>query len=153
MLDKNICKFVPIRNCPSDLITINFVYEKTNFANDFLLMHSYSINIAVKSEGILHTKLGSFKIKKGNLFLSFAGQQFYVENKGDFEYIYITFIGTRANALMERLKIDFRNPVLPDNDQLIDIWKNALSISNDKNIDLISEGILLYTLSYICNTY
>ena len=35
MPDKNICKFIPIRNNSSDLITINFVYETSYFANDF----------------------------------------------------------------------------------------------------------------------
>jgi AraC-like DNA-binding protein len=153
MPDKNICKFIPIRNNSSDLITINFVYETSYFANDFLILHTYSINIAIKGEGVLHTKLGSFELKKGDLFLTYADQPFYIENKNNFEYIYITFIGIRANALMERLKIDFRNPVISDNEELIDIWQNALSISNEKNIDLISEGMLLYTLSYICNTY
>jgi AraC-like DNA-binding protein len=153
MSDKNICKFIPIRNNSSDLIAINFVYENSYFADDFFVLHAYSINIAIKGEGALHTKLGSFKLKKGDLFLTYADQPFYIENKNNFGYIYITFIGTRANALMERLKIDFRNPVLSGNEELIDIWQNALAISNEKNIDLISEGLLLYTLSYICNTY
>ena len=153
MLVENTCHFIPIRNTSSDLITINFVCERTYFSNDFQILHTYSINIVTNGEGVLNTKLSPFNLKKGDLFLTYAGQPFYIENKAELEYIYITFMGTRANALVERLGIDFRKPVFSGCEELIGLWQNAHALSTEKNVDLISEGMLLYTLSYICNTY
>ena len=151
MQNDNICKFIPTRSIGTELTTINFVYERKNFFNDYAASHSYSINIAVDGNGILHTDRGDFKLRRGDLFFTFPQQPYYIENENNFEYIYITFIGTRANALKERLSLEPQIPVLDNHEYLIDIWQNAIAIASDQNIDLIAEGTLLYSFAYICN--
>ena len=153
MPTNNICNFIPSKDNVSELITLNFVFEQNYFAKEPMYLPTYSINIAAGGTGILHNRHGAFPLKKGDLFLTFPENPFYVENRGDFSYYYITFLGTRANVLMERLHLNARNPVYAGEEELLPLWERASAIANSKNIDLVAEGCLLYSFSFLCKTY
>lgn len=150
----NICKFIPTHNPNENINAINFVYEKNaDFPNKFITMASYSLHIVTNGTGVLHTSQGEYNLKYGDLFFTFQAKPFYIEKTDNLQYIYISFLGIRSNALLERLQVKTSSPVYSNYECLIDFWLNALKLSNYNNIDILSESVLLYTFSYICNTF
>ena len=75
------------------------------------------------------------------------------ESADNLEYFFISFTGNRACSLISRLNIGVDNAVIYSQNQLIDFWKQAHTIANPKNIDLVAEGVLLYTIACVCNFF
>lgn len=74
---------------------------------------------------------------------------FYALESGeDFQYIYISFLGVRGNAFMDKAHISSSNCVLSGYDGLCSLWIQGLDVSEEMS-DLRSEGILLYTFSVL----
>ena len=69
-------------------------------------------------------------IKTGDVFFIFPAVSYTLEGDDEFEFMYISFVGTRANALMERYGISSRNFVFSEENNLLDLWKRGLSLSN-----------------------
>jgi len=146
----NICKMIPSRSAHQDLIPLNFVSERHYFPHTFHAFYSYSVNLVTEGYGFLHTTSGDFPIARGDLFFTFPGKQFYVENIDSMVYLYITFVGTRANALAERLHLSPSNMLFRKKEDLISLWETAIQVADASSIDLMSEAILLYTFGNIC---
>ena len=60
--------------------------------------------------------------------------------------MYIRFEGTRADELFARFGICATNCVFEGYGGLAAFWQSALTKAGEKNLDLISESVLLYTL-------
>ena len=152
-MQDNICKFVKTKNVMENLNIINFIYEKeAKFKHFFIIPSCYGLYIVTSGSGALHTKDGIFEINKGDLFFTFSSKPYFIENYGNLQYIYITFIGLRASGLFTRLKISYSSPVYHEFDFLCNRWMSDFEKANENNIDLICEGLLLHTLSYLCDT-
>jgi AraC-like DNA-binding protein len=150
----NICKFIPTHNPNEGINAIHFVYEKNaDFPDKFITTATYSLNIVTAGTGVLHTLQGEYSLNRGDLFFTFQAKPFYIENTDHLHYMYITFLGLRSNTLLERLGVKITAPVYSGYEGLIDFWENALKLSSSNNIDILSESVLLYTFSYICNTF
>lgn len=150
----NICKFIPTHHISENINVLNFVYEKKAvFPKKFTAVATYSLYLVTNGTGILHTLQGKYEIKYGDLFFTFQAKPFYIENTDNLQYMYITFLGTRSSALLERLQVKANAPVHSGYEELISFWENALALSNMNNIDILSESVLLYTFSYICNIF
>lgn len=148
---ENICKFVSTRTVREEINIIHFVYEKNaQFAPRFILPSTYSVAFVTQGEGILHTANGAHTIASGDFFVIFSAQAYYIENVQGLNYIYITFVGSRAPALMERLQLSNRKPVYREYGFLRELWENSFDKVTEENIDMLCEGLLLYTLSFIC---
>lgn len=147
----NICKFVSTRTAREGINIINFVYEKNaSFTPEFLLPATYSLAFVTRGSGKLHTSTAVYPISSGDFFMVFSAQPYYIENTENLQYIYITFIGSRAPSLIDRLQAPNRAPVYHELSFLRDLWENSLYYVTEENIDLLCEGMLLYTLSFIC---
>lgn len=59
--------------------------------------------------------------------------------------MYITFDGDRAQELFSRFNITPQNAIFEGHESITAFWQNALAKANKKNLDLISESVLLYT--------
>lgn len=151
-MEENICKFIPQYPSTDTISTINIVYEKNCDALDKTRMSSvYIINLVTDGEGEYSFYSNKYKLKKGDIFFVFPATPYSITSHKNLKYIYISFIGIRANQIMERVMISKINPYYEGYDNLIHFWKDSLDIVNSTNIDLISESILLYTFSLICN--
>lgn len=149
-MDINICKFVSTKKHDNNLNIINFVYEKeADFKKEYIIPSTYTLAIVTEGEGVLHTNIGDFELSKGNLFITFPANAYYIENLGNLQYIYISFIGFRAQALINRLKISRSMPVFREFGFLIYVWEENFGISNDVNSDLFCEALLLYTFGFM----
>lgn len=147
----NICKFISTQKHGESINIINFVYEKeARFKQDYILLSTYTLALVTKGTGFLHTNSGTYAIGEGDLFMTFPARAYYIENSGNLQYIYISFTGLRAQALMQRLKISYTSPVFYEFGFLIDTWEKVFSVSNDKNNDLFCESLILYSFAHIC---
>lgn len=151
-MEDNVCKFLSTRKPDERINIINFVYEReARFKNEYLLTSTYTIALVTQGAGVLHTTTETFSLSRGNLFFTFSARPYYIENVGGLQYIYIDFTGLRALTLMERLHIGYNAPVYSGFDFLIPLWEKTLFDAVESNADLFCEGLLLYTLGFICS--
>lgn len=147
----NICKFVSTKKYDNSLNIINFVYEKeVDFKKEYTLPSTYTVALVTEGNGILHTNTGDFTLKTGNLFITLPAKAYYIENTKNLKYIYISFIGVRGEALMKRIKMSPTSPVFSGFDFLKEHWENTFNLISENNTDLFCEGLLLYSLGFIC---
>lgn len=150
VMNANICTFVSTKKHDSSLNIINFVYEKeAEFKKDFIIPSTYTLALVTEGNGILHTTAGDFSIESGDLFFTLPAKAYYIENNGGLKYIYISFIGTRAAALIKRLNVVYTDPVFHGLGFLKENFENTFSLINDNNADLFCESLLLYTAGFI----
>lgn len=152
MNTQDICKFIPSKGLDKDLLTLNFVYECEFFPEKFLFRNAYSLNLVSEGRGILHTRTAQYPLEPGDVFFTLPQQEFRVENTEHIHFLYVSFLGIRANALMERLELHSNYGIFHGQEALIPTWKQALGVSNPENLDLLTEGLLLYTLAHLCKT-
>ena len=150
-MEENICKFVQTKNVMESINILNFVYEKkAEFKHTFIIPAAHSVALVTDGEGVLHTTCGEFSLSKGSLFFTFSTKPYYIENIDGLQYIYISFIGRRTSGLFERLGISEKSPVYHECSFLRERWLHDFEETNSFNIDLVSEGLLLYSLSHLC---
>lgn len=148
---ESICKFIPANHVPDHIQTINFVYEtKIKVVSEPSLSPVYRIHLVM--EGTAVVACGSVKreVKKGDIFFIFPSVPYTIEGNREFTYMYISYMGVRANVLMERLNINRRNFVHHDLESVEEYWQQGILLSTGV-MDLISEGVLMYTLAQIGN--
>lgn len=150
-MTENICYFIPYHKDYQSIHTINFVLETKKQTNtSFKAEAVYKIYYVYAGNGVLHT-IGKIQpLSKGDVFFTFSGQSFYIESHENFSYMYISFLGARANMIMEKLKISHSENYFPKCNDICDFWEKAFNI-NQELTDLISESVLLYTFSFIGN--
>ena len=147
-MKNSICRFIPRHNDLDSIHTINFVLEtKPREYTKPSAKAEYKMIYAVKGSGIFHTDK-EYKITAGDLFFCLPGVPYSIESGEDFEYMYITFVGIRANMIMDRLGINRNNFIFHDYSEIFDFWKQSINIRTEIS-DLRSESVLMYTFSVI----
>lgn len=145
--NENICKFVT--NSSGDgLVITNFVFEKNCPEYDkMLIKQKHTMYIAVSGVGRFKTEHVEEMLLPGTLFFSFAGIPYMIENVDEFNYMYITFSGQRAQELFRRFAVSTERCIFKGFENIVSFWQNCLGKATDKNLDLISESVLLHTFS------
>ena len=147
---QNICKFVPSSTVVDIIQTTNFVLEAEIPPYTGLRMASvYRVHFVVQGSGILHTAQRDYLLREGDIFFTFPAFSHAVESTDNLQYMFVSFIGARGNTLMEQHQIHRTQPVYPGFEEGKAVWEHFFAISNAANLDLISESVLLYTLSLI----
>lgn len=149
MHNKNICLFVPDGSDNEKLHIINFVLEtKPKAFNGLTSASVYQMYYVSHGEGIFHTSRGKQTIAKGDIFFTFPSSPFAIESKSDLEYMYISYLGTRANKLYESLGINRNNCLFKGFDEVGAFWSASITVTKEASA-LRSESVVLYTLSLI----
>jgi len=147
MPSKNICKFVST-SPRTALETMNFIYETDDSCmSQNIFFTSHRMILIVQGKGIISFNNDKIPLSAGCLVFGFVGELFKVETTEPTEYMYISFNGSKAEEFFLRFNISPINRVFPGFESLIPMWKNTLSRTAESNMDLATEGILLYTLS------
>ncbi len=150
MMNNNICRFVPKKHTGLELHTINFVLETKIFPSASFINGTLYRMILVKSgTGRLQIPGDSFDLRVGDLFFCLPSLPYFIDSDNDLEYMYISFLGTKANLIMEMLDIDRQNILFHDFDELIELWLKAIESVNSSTLDIRTEGILLYSFSVL----
>lgn len=145
---RNICKL--IEGYADDSVRVsNFVYEtKVDEVMKMMTVNErHAIYLVVNGSGLYKTEFIERAIQVGTLFFSFSGERFQIKNRDQLHYMYVSFEGGRAESLFSRFGINRLNCVFRGHEGLVPFWKASIEKANDGNADLISESVLLYTLS------
>lgn len=154
----NICKFVPYDHHDETIHTLYFVYEQNFDALPPVQMVSfYKLCIVVSGKGVYTIHEKEHLLKEGDIFFVFPSVSHSIrsenpENEDErLQCIYVSYLGIRANQIMEKIKVSVSSPVYSGFSDLIPFWKEAILHAKKGSLDLISESVLLYTLSFLCN--
>lgn len=148
-MDNNICHFIPYHKDYYAIYTINFVLETLPQRDTALKSEGlYKMHLVRSGRGVFHIPGQVCALSAGDIFFTFPGTPFCIESGEDFTYMYISFLGARGNALMERLGICQGNFLFHGGMEAIAFWERGLQTPGELT-DLISESILLYTFSYL----
>lgn len=148
-MSDNICNFMPYHNDYHSIHTINFILEtKDQFRGGMMSQAVYKVHYVCSGTGILHLTERSVQLSEGDIFFTFPGMPFSIESVHELEYMYISFLGTRTNMIMEKLKISNTNLHFTDYKELYPFWQKGLNIEHEIS-DLITESILLYTFYHL----
>lgn len=148
-MTQNICLFVPHHKDYDSIHTINFVFEsEPQYFSDLKSQSVYKMYYVTSGEGYIHTADKKMPLESGDVFFTFPNFPFCIESQEDFSYMYISFIGTRANMILEKLKINRHRFIFKNCNEIEPIWNHGINIVSELS-DLISESIILYTFTHI----
>ena len=148
----NICHFVPYRKEYDSIHTINFVLESGEKPFDKLKAESvYKIYYVKSGKGRIHTFGRVSEIFEGEIFFTFPAVPFCIESCEDLSYMYISFLGTRANMILDMYNIRADNFIFKDCKDIESHWSNCLGFSSELS-DMSSESALLYAFACIGKT-
>ncbi|MBR2044004.1 MAG: helix-turn-helix transcriptional regulator [Clostridia bacterium] len=143
MSTQNICKFIKSFN-EDRIYTQKFVYEKSG--NTFCTtVSANAVYLVVSGSGRLTTDSVKADLRAGNIFFTFENLAYKIESVNNFQYMYITFSGNRSVELFARFGITPVKCVFEGHEGITTFWQNAIAKAGEKNLDLISEAVLLYT--------
>jgi len=148
-MQDSICHFIPYRKEYDSIHTINFVLENKEQKFEKLRVESvYKAYYVTEGEGNIHTFGRVTKLKKGDVFFTFPASPFCIESEAGFEYMYISYLGTRANMIMDKLRIASDNFYFKDCSEVEPFWRECIKFGSELS-DMASESVLLYTFSYL----
>jgi len=149
MTEQNICRFVPREASEHNIHTVNFVLETEKQVYTGLRLKAlYTVYLVIHGRGKLHTQGQVHDLQEGDLFFSFPAEPFAIESVEDFQYMYISFLGSRGNQLMEKLGISPRSFLFAHCMEIAPVWVQGIQIAAEFS-DISSEAVLLYTFAYL----
>ncbi len=141
----NICKFIYGKTSES-IMTENFVLE-TKGMESFMISQNEKMVLVCAGKGVYYSDAGETELTSGKLLFVFAGTEYMIKNTDNLQYMYIDFYGNRCSDLYRRFGINRMSYVFFGFDGLVPIWMESLVRADGKNIDLLSESMLLYAFS------
>lgn len=149
MNTESICEFMHTKDYNLNIKAVTFVYE-TDFRTltQPFFYSLYRIHLITSGTAVLKTGTDSFELKKGDIFFAFPASFYEISATDDFAYMYINFMGIGVPSLLEELGINMDNPVYHGFEDLIDFWRSSLSRITPVNTNILTESVLLYTLSF-----
>lgn len=151
IFSRDICRFVPFHNDSYSMQTINFVLETKPQSYSSLKPQSvYKMHLVCNGKGKLHIMGRILPLSEGDVFFTFPAVPFCIESVEDFSYMYISFLGARANMIMDNLNISSKNFLFSNCQEMSEFWRYGIS-SNSESSDLITESVLLYSFHFLSN--
>ena len=148
-MSESICRFLPAKNEEALIKTVRFVYETECTALSQPFVHPiYVLHIVTQGAAVLRIADREYSLKRGDIFFAFPAYPHYIDASEDFEYIYISFMGSGAAALLSRCRISPAAPYYSDFGFLCTMFENAIRRITPHNANMITEGVLYYALSY-----
>lgn len=149
----DICNFLPPASGEKDISYHLFVYEAElpNLAQPFLRKH-YCMHLAFRGNAVLQAEGKQYALSPGTLFFTFPNQPYELIDDQKFTYLYITFDGPGIPKLLEQFGIKKERSVFPNFGHLTDFWMTSIRRANPGNIQVLTESVLLHTLSFVEKT-
>ncbi len=148
----SICNFIPPKQSKGEIKYYHFVYEASLKTLRQPFLHAfYRAHLVVKGNGTLKINNKKYSLHSGTLFFTFPYQPYEISDIDDLKYLYISFEGSIADGLLKSLKIDADNCNYPSFEHVTNFWMSAIRRINSENANILTEGVLMYTLSFIDN--
>ena len=147
MRNENICKF-PLFSLSGELSVSCFVLETNKeIMSRETRLNKCRILLIETGNGRLDFNGESFVFSPGTLFFGFEGERFSIVEGEDISYFYVDFTGDRAKELFRRFRVSAANRKIQNLNSLIPLFKNTLLTTEQENIDVAAESLLLYVFS------
>ena len=149
----DICNFLPPASGNKDIIYRLFVYEAElyNLAQPFV-KKQYCMHLAFRGNAVLQVDGKRHTLTPGTLFFTLPYQSYEITDSEKFTYLYITFEGPGADKLLAQFGITKERSVFPNFGHLTEFWMTSIRRANPGNIQVLTESVLLHTLSFIEQT-
>lgn len=147
---ETICRFLPPKELAGNIKTVYFVYE-ADFATlkqPFFRPIHY-VHLVTSGKATLRFGGNTYPLAAGSLFFFFPAVPYEIDGDKDFRFAYISFMGAGAAALLDSLGITYDRAVFDGFSHLIELWLSSIVRINQTNANLLTESVLLNTLSYI----
>lgn len=144
MSNTNICKFNPIQS--SDLNCSAFVFEQNGGQSLTSPSNRNSLHLIADGVGVFSCEGKDHTVEPGTMFFVKRGESFSVSGDG-LKYYYIRFEGRRGDEILSRLGVNKSNRVFCGFGELLSFWEGCLSSSDESNLDLLAESVLLYSMA------
>ena len=146
----SICRFLPPKNFTGNLKTVHFVYE-TEFASMHqpFLVPIYYLHLVTSGEATISCGEQVHTLTKGSIFFFFPGIPYEITGSEDFRYMYVSFMGACVPELLGNLDVSHERFVFHGFSQLAELWFSSIVRINQENANILTESVLLHTLSYI----
>lgn len=146
----DICNFLPPATNDKNIQYRLFVYEAElyNLAQPFMRKH-FCMHLAFRGNAVLQVDGKRYPLAPGTLFFTQPHQSYELVDSDKFTYLYITFDGLGAAPLLEQFGISKERFVFPNFGHLTEFWMNSIRRANPGNIQVLTESVLLHTLSFI----
>ena len=149
MKTKNICHLIPKQSEYDPIQIVNFVYEsEPQFYEELRSIPTFRVHYVTAGKGTLQMASVAQTVQEGDIFFSFPAVPYTIEPEEDLKYIYISYLGTRANSIREDLKLSQSHCVFHGFRKTASMWKNTFKLPPEV-INLRCESILLYVFSEI----
>ena len=147
MISSTICKFTPL-DLSRDFTISCFVFECSEeiMKANTTLTHSRMILIE-QGEGTFLFDNIPYSFSAGTLIFGFKDESFSLLKGEGVRYLYIDFHGERGNALCQRFEITPSNRTRQNFNALVPFCMDCLIRTDQENIDIASESVLLYVFS------
>ena len=142
-----ICKFNDSK--ASAINCSQFIFETTAAQSEALRAESHLIGLIAKGEGELTVSGETFSVSEDDIYVIKKGSVFSLRLSKDMEYYYISFEGWHADDLTERMGVAKSCRVFKGNAELTEFWVSCFFRSEEGNLDLFSESVLLFTAANV----
>lgn len=144
------CRFIPLKQNESNIKTVYFVYEtELNRLFQPFVRPIYYLHLVCSGTAVLETAGIRYSLKKGDLFFAFPGCPYTITEDNKFDFCYISFMGSSTMTILSDIGVNTETPVYSGFEDLIPIWHSSIKRLNRSNANILTEGVLLYTLSFI----
>jgi AraC-like DNA-binding protein len=135
----------------SDLICPVFVYEKSAIQSKETFTDKYILALVTEGEGVLTVDGKKHALSPASAF--FVGRNTHFSIVGDgLAYVYISFLGRRADELIERFNLREDNCIFDLGDrkeEIVQFEMDCLKKASEEKADILSECGLLYLISHL----
>lgn len=147
-MDENICRFVPCSGGDENIRILYYVLETERRNTPMRIPSVYTLHYVLSGEATLQTAARTYALRPGDLFFCLPSAPYALEGNEDFRFIYVSFLGGRACALLDALGVHAGRCVFSGYEQLRELWLSGLNVG-PQALPWRAEGILLYTFSEI----
>lgn len=152
LLNENICRFVSTGSAHNELVMLNFVHEKRWQETAPQLTAAFILHLVTAGRGTFTVADHTYAIAAGDVFCAFQAKKYTLINTDGLEFMYVTFSGTRAAALLERVGLTLEKPLfhgLAAHTDISAFWKSTLDSCRYGTTDLAASAVFYHTLSLL----
>ena len=145
---ENICLFPHYRTDTHSLHTVNFVRETELLGGAVRKESVYKLHFVESGQGSILVRGVEYPLVRGDVFFTFPAVPYTLTFQGEYSCIYISYLGARANEIMERLHIGPYRFYFPRCEELSTHFSRALRTGCD-TAEWMSESALLFAFALL----
>ncbi len=145
---RNVCLFPHYRSEPHTLNPVNYVRETEKLSDVVRTESVYKIHFIENGRGVLRVRGISYPLAEGDVFFTFPSMTYSLTMEGVYSCIYVSFLGTRGNEILEQLGINPTCFFFPGCGALRGHFSAGLQMGHEVS-EWMSESVLLYAFAFL----